>query len=466
MKRSELFFSVATVPLDYIALLAAALLAHYIRFLPRVVELRPVIFKLPLEAYFSWAALAALCGVLLFAFSGVYRIAPGRKFGEEFSRIALACSTLLAGVLLVMFSTRYLFESRFILVTSWFFAVIFATGIRLVIRAVQRQLYRVGVGAHRVALIGQGLIADELANEFQSRPTLGYRVVERFSDFTPAVPRQLRQLAQDDKIDEVVQATALSQQQTLELVSQLQEVHLDYTYAADLLGTKLNNFQVVIQAGIPLVEVKRTRLRGWGRVWKRGFDVVIASLLIFVLSPVLLVIGIAIVADSGFPVFFTYWRVGERAKRFRFIKFRSMVNGAHQLRYDPKFVAQQENLRAGTPMIKFKNDPRVTRVGRFLRRWSLDELPQLLLVVAGSMSLVGPRPHEVEEVARYSSGQRQILAMRPGMTGLAQVSGRSDLDFNEEVKLDSFYIQNWSPWLDLQILLKTPAAVLRRRRCI
>jgi len=462
MKRSELFFSVATVPLDYVALLAAAMLAHQIRFLPEFVELRPVIFKLSWQTFFPWAVMAAACGVLLFAFAGLYRIAPGRKFGEEFSKIALACSTLLAGVLLVMFSTRYLFESRFILVTSWLFAVLFAASLRLIIRALQRQFYRLGIGAHRVALIGQGVIATELAKEFQSRPTLGYRVVKQFPDFSPAVSVQLQRLGKDDQIDEVVQAATLSHGQTLELVSLLQEEHLDYTYAADLLGTKMNNFQVVIQAGIPLVEVKRTRLDGWGRVWKRAFDVIVAGLLMILLSPVFVVIAIAIIVDSGWPVFFTYSRVGERAKRFRFIKFRSMVNGAHQLRYDPAFAAQQENLRAGTPMIKFKNDPRVTRLGKIIRRWSLDELPQLFLVITGSMSLVGPRPHEVEEVARYSNGQRQILVVRPGITGLAQVSGRSDLDFNEEVKLDSFYIQNWSPWLDLQILFKTPLAISRR----
>jgi len=121
-------------------------------------------------------------------------------------------------------------------------------------------------------------------------------------------------------------------------------------------------------------------------------------------------------------------------------------------------------LRAGTPVMKFKNDPRITRVGKFIRHLSLDELPELFNVLIGKMSLVGPRPHEVEEVAKYSISQKKVLTIKPGMTGMAQVSGRSDLDFSEEIRLDIWYMENWSPKLDWLILLKTPLAVLKRRK--
>ena len=465
MKQSELFFSAIAVPLDVAAMLAAAVVSYQIRFHPQIRGIRPVIFELPFRAYVWWAVLAAVAGTLVFALAGLYRITPNRRFGEEFPKILLACSTVTALVVGVMFFTRNLFESRFIILMAWVFGIALTLAVRGTLRRLQRRLYQFGIGVHRVVLIGSSSVADDLRQEFAERPQRGFRVVAQFADFNANAARALTQLAHAGTIDEVIQVGAnLDRRQTLDLVELLQARHLGYAYTADLLGTKVANFQVAIHAGIPLVEVRRTRLDGWGRIWKRMFDLVGALGLIVVTAPVMVGVGLAILIDSGRPIFFSSWRVGERGRRFRFLKFRSMIPGSHQLRYDPAFAAEQENLRAGSPMIKFKNDPRVTRAGRFLRRWSLDELPQIFLVGLGTMSLVGPRPHEVEEVARYGQSQREPLLVKPGLTGLAQVSGRSDLNFDDEVKLDSFYVQNWSPWLDLRILLQTPAAVLRRRQ--
>ena len=168
-------------------------------------------------------------------------------------------------------------------------------------------------------------------------------------------------------------------------------------------------------------------------------------------------------APSQGKILFKYKRIGQHARQFTYFKFRSMKQGSHELRSDPIFLAEQKNLRQGSPMKKFANDPRITRVGRFIRRFSIDELPELFLVLVGKMSLVGPRPHEIEEVDKYQKHHKQLLTIKPGITGLAQVSGRSDLDFEDEVKLDAYYIENWKLGLDIQILLKTPWAVLRRR---
>lgn len=465
MKRSELVFSALAVPLDFVALLGATIVAYELRFLPPVTAIRPVIFSLPFAAYLPWALGVAGLGVILFAVAGLYRITPSRRLGEEFSKIALACSTAVALVVGVMFFSRYLFDSRFIVLLAWALALVFTVLSRVVVRQAQRQLYRLGIGVHRIVLIGQGSVTADVEREFTRHPTRGYRVVKQFPAFTPLVAEELANMARNDKFDEVIQtAPNLRQEQTLAIVNLLQQHHRDYTYTADLLGTKVANFQLRIHAGVPLVAVKRTRLDGWGRIWKRLFDLAAATALLAVSAPVMAAVALAVWCDSGRPIFFAYQRVGEGGKPFRFIKFRSMAPGSHRLRYDPSFAAAHVNTRAGTPMIKFQNDPRVTSVGRVIRRWSLDELPQLWLVMRGTMSLVGPRPHEIEEVEQYATGQRQALAVKPGLTGLAQVSGRSDLDFNEEVKLDSFYVQRWSPWLDVQILLKTPAAIFRRRK--
>ena len=141
-----------------------------------------------------------------------------------------------------------------------------------------------------------------------------------------------------------------------------------------------------------------------------------------------------------------------------------MIDGAHRYRGDSKFLAENVNLRAGSPMMKFQNDPRITRVGKFIRRFSIDELVELFLVLRGDMSLVGPRPHLPEEVAKYEQSHKKVLTIKPGITGLAQVSGRRDLTFEDEVKLDTYYIENWSLLLDLSILLRTPLAVFRNRK--
>ena len=177
--------------------------------------------------------------------------------------------------------------------------------------------------------------------------------------------------------------------------------------------------------------------------------------------------AIAIVLDSRGPIFFNrlddgspVMRVGEHDKPFRYLKFRSMRPGTHNLRYTE--LAELDTRKEG-PLVKIKDDPRVTRVGKWIRKYSIDELPELFLVLIGKMSLVGPRPHLPEEVAKYSDHHRRVLSVKPGITGMAQVSGRADLRFDEEVRIDTYYIENWSPWLDLAILLRTPLVVFGRK---
>lgn len=464
MKRSELLFSTVTLPLDYCALLLAALAAYFVRYLPVVQNFRPVIFDLPFGAYIQITTTIAAGWIIIFSLAGMYAIIDRTLISRELSRIFVACSAGLALVLAVMVFSRYLFDSRFIILAGWFFAVVFVSGERLLVRLIQRLAYRRGIGVRRVVIIGSGQIASLLSEEFSRRLGLGYHVVDQMDEFNSATETLLSDLVTADKIDEIIQVNPnRSTVSTAALVDFANEHHLEFSYTADLLDTKLLNLDIKTVAGMPLIEVKRTRLDGWGRIYKRIFDLVGATALLIILSPVLIIIAVAIKFDSIGPVFFSYRRIGQYGRAFTYFKFRSMIKDAHLYRFDPAFLAQHENVRAGSPMLKFKDDPRITRVGRFLRRWSLDELPELFLVVVGAMSLVGPRPHEVEEVGRYERRHKKLLTIRPGMTGLAQVSGRSDLHFEDEVTLDTYYIENWSLGLDWYILSKTPLAVFKRR---
>lgn len=320
-----------------------------------------------------------------------------------------------------------------------------------------------------MVIIGDSKTTEVLIHEFSANKSLGYQVVKRFSNFNSDDAEEFDRLLVTTDIDEVIQTDPnLTKAEVLRLYDFADERHLTFRYAADLLDAKVLRVEVTELAGVPVVEVKKTSLDGWGRVMKRLFDLVGSSALIILTSPIMLVATILIKIDSKGPVFFAklddgspLYRVGQAGHLFRYFKFRTMKPGTDSLRYSE---LAKYNLRNDSPLVKIKNDPRVTRVGKVLRRFSIDELSELFLVLVGSMSLVGPRPHLPEEVAKYQAHHKKVLTIKPGITGLAQVSGRSDLSFEEETKLDAYYIENWSLWLDLIILLRTPLAVFKSRK--
>jgi lipopolysaccharide/colanic/teichoic acid biosynthesis glycosyltransferase len=194
-------------------------------------------------------------------------------------------------------------------------------------------------------------------------------------------------------------------------------------------------------------------------ILKRLFDTCLAAVLIVVLLPVLALIALVILLESGRPVLYVSRRSGQHDRIIPVLKFRSMVHDADA----QKARLRARNHRRDGPLFKVVDDPRVTRIGRILRRWSLDELPQLFNVVLGHLALVGPRPHLPSEVEHYSDRERRVFAVKPGVTGLAQVSGRSDLTFQEEIRLDLQYIEEWSLRLDLWVLWRTLVVVLSRK---
>jgi exopolysaccharide biosynthesis polyprenyl glycosylphosphotransferase len=224
---------------------------------------------------------------------------------------------------------------------------------------------------------------------------------------------------------------------------------------SDILSTRLSLQQV---GGLMALSLRPVRLSGAQAVAKRSLDLVLASLSILLLAPLWLILAVAIKLDSRGPVFFRQKRIGRHEQPFEMLKFRTMVNGADLMLDD----LRDQNEATG-PLFKLRRDPRVTRVGRFLRRWSLDELPQIWNVLEGNMSLVGPRPPLPDEVALYEDWHLDRLEVPPGMTGLWQIKGRSDLPFDDYVRLDLFYIENWSIGYDLYIMAKTLPAVFAGR---
>jgi len=259
-----------------------------------------------------------------------------------------------------------------------------------------------------------------------------------------------------ERVDEVfVTLPWMYQRKIVGLVSACERLGVRPRVVPDIFQLSLSRVDVDDLGGIPLIGVKEHTLPGSARLTKRAMDVVLTAVLFAVLWPLFLVVAAAIKLDSPGPVFFRQRRIGQHRKPFEVIKFRSMKQGAEEA------LAEVSDMNeASGPLFKIKNDPRRTRVGRFIRRTSIDELPQFINVLRGEMSLVGPRPALPSEVEKYEAWQRERLSAPQGITGLPQISGRSDLTFDEMCLLDIYYIENWSLSLDLTIILRTIPHVL------
>lgn len=465
MNKFELSFSALLVPVDILMIVAAAIAAYSIRVSPYVAEIRPVIYDLSFREYMSTVFVIMPFWVAIFALNGLYNLKVTRRLIQEFFTVAIAASGGLMVIIIMIFLRRELFSSRFIILIGWILSIVCVTIGRFLIRNLQKWLVKkYNYGIHQVLLVGGNGVKDVLINYFTRDKGMGYRVVGSLDSFEYA---EVEKIIQENNVNEIIQCDPqIGKEKTKSLLDLSDEYKIDFKFIPDTFGTYIN-FDIRTISGIPIVEIKKTSLDGWGKIIKRAFDIVVSFIIIVLVSPIMIITAIAVKMNSSGPIFFSrlddgkpLTRIGAKGKPFRYFKFRSMYKKVHNMRYHE--LASQ-NVRSG-PLVKIGNDPRITAVGKFIRRFSIDELPELFLVLWGKMSLVGPRPHFPEEVAKYEKHHKKVLTIKPGITGLAQISGRSDLDFEEEVKLDTYYIENWSLKLDLQILLKTPLAVFAKRQ--
>jgi Undecaprenyl-phosphate galactose phosphotransferase WbaP len=354
----------------------------------------------------------------------------------------------------------------------WLIAVVMIVWGRMLTRLLLKQL---GLWTRPTIIIGQGPNANDAAVALQSEPRMGFQVAG-YVDVTQAQPElklngrtlknsaELQVLADQPGIQWVI---ALEHSQSdqrehwLRTLAQWGATDISVIPAmrgVPLYGTDMSHF---FSHEVALLRV-RNNLRRWpARLTKRLFDLFSAAFLLLVLSPLMLIIALALKLEGG-PVLFAHTRVGKNGKAFRCFKFRSMVPNAEDklqklLQHNPALKAEWDKEH------KLKDDPRISKLGAFLRRNSLDELPQLLNVLKSEMSLVGPRPIVREELQKYGIEKSYYLMVRPGMTGLWQVSGRNDVDYETRVYLDAWYVKNWSLWYDLAILFKTIKVVFAKR---
>jgi len=463
MKQSELIFSFILIPVDYIMLITTGLVVYFVRYKTFLTQIRPPIFEIALGEYIQIVLFVAIIWLPIFAFAGMYSIQRPRRLTNEFTKTFLACSTGLIAIVFFIFFRHELFGSRFIVLFGWLGAITFVFLGRVIVRLIQRSMFKKGIGVWRVVVFGEDKNTYHLIQSLKDDIQAGYAIIRHFRKLDNASLGSLTNISKHNQADMVIYADSNQRREGLaNLLRFCHEHHLDFSYAADVLEAKTSNVEITNLGGTPIVQIKRTPLDGWGRIVKRALDFFgsIIALLFFI--PIYIIVGLAIKIDSKGPVFVKLDRVGSSGKKFKMYKFRSMVLGAHTMKKQLSLF----NEREGGPLFKMQNDPRITRVGRFIRKLSIDELPNFINSLKGDLSLVGPRAHEPEEVVKYENYQKRLLNIKPGITGMAQISGRSNLDFNEETNLDLFYIENWSFWMDIKILLKTPWIVIKGKDAV
>ena len=417
--------------------------------------------------YVPIAAFLTATLLLIYRAEGVYHAQRGASWLDRTLTIFNGTLVAHAAMIVVFFYLRPYSYSRLMFAFSLGFIVLVLSAFRLVLGTLMGQLRKRGMAVDRLLIIGAGERGRALMRTIVARPDLGYHVVGFLDDepsrlvsigrFPPlGTTAQLAQVLCQHKPDEVVVALPGDRHgQVLAILDECERQGARVKVVPDLYEMSLSRVAVDDINGIPLIGVRDVSISGWNFALKRAIDMALGLLGVALLSPIFALIALLIKLDSPGPVFFKQVRIGRGGKPFVCYKFRSMRDGA-----DAELEGLTGFNEATGPLFKMKNDPRLTRMGRFFRRTSLDEFPQLINVLRGEMSLVGPRPPLPREVDQYEEWHRKRLEVAPGMSGLWQVSGRSLLTFDEMVMLDLFYIENWSLGLDLEIMLRTVPAVL------
>ena len=428
-------------------------------------------FNSPDHTPVEYLVLTGCLPLLWWASVGLARGYEARVIGlgsDEFRRILTAGVSLTAAVAIVSYLSKTQVARGYVVV-----ALPCLTASDLMARyALRKRLHRRrrgGAYMHRTVVVGHAAAAAELITELRRETYHGLTIVGACLAERAVVPEiagvpvcgglgRVSAAVADLDADTVavVACRELNGVRLRELAWELEKTNTDLCVAPALLDVAGPRTTIRPVAGLPLLHVDHPELAGARQVIKSAFDKVAAASVLLLVAPLMAGIAVAIRIGGHGPALFRQRRVGKDGRTFTLYKFRTMVADAEEQKAS---LAAHNNGHG--PLFKIRNDPRITRTGAWLRRWSLDELPQLFNVLAGDMSLVGPRPPLPDEAACYGYYVRRRLAVKPGMTGLWQVKGRADLPWDEAVRLDLRYVENWSLTLDLQILWKTCAAVIK-----
>lgn len=469
---SNLLYAFVLLIGDFVALLAAFVMAYLIRV---KLDIRPRPFQIDGTTYLLVFAVLLVFWLLIFALLGLYQ---SRVYENRFSEAVRILAGSFVGILFLIGAeyalNRPIFPARLVPVYGFGISFLLVLLFRTIARAVRRSLFSIGIGRNHILLVGSTPVTEELC-QLLANVDSGFKVVgvvgdRRFNytgieegsvykDFDEAVTA-----LQTSQLHSIVQTELYSDQSINDYVlDYAQTHHKAYRFVPGNSGMFLGNIDVDLFQNIPVIAVHQTALLGWGRVAKRLFDILISLFCIIVFSPIMLLIYLCLMLSGGAPIY-RRKRLTRFSEHFTIYKFRSLKKKYSGLDPEAGFA------KMGKPELAkefrdngdfLKNDPRISLFGRIIRKTSLDELPQLFNILRGDISFVGPRAL-IEEELNKSELKHQILSVKSGLTGLAQISGRKNLPFEERRKLDHYYVQNWSFWLDIVIVLKTAVQVFLR----
>lgn len=455
---------------DFLALLLAFVAAYILRVtFGAGIESSTVTFNIPAITYLGIFITLLPFWILIFAMLGLYDNNIQEKRFTEAGRLFVGSFVGLLFVLgFAYLSNDPIFPGKLVPFYGFIFAFLFLLLIRNIARLIRSILFTYNIGLTNILIVGSNPLAIELIRSLKNSKQSGYKIVglvgrrlhgvKSFSSFAQAM-----ESLGANQVHSIIQTELYSQSsKNNELLDYAQANHIAFRFTPGNTELFAGNIEVeLFRNSLPVVAVHQTALIGWGRVVKKIFDVSVGLILVVLFSPLLLIVSFLQVLSGG-TVFFRQVRLTRFNQEFRVYKFRTMRPAYNGLTPEQAFhkMGKPELIKkyrdSGDQLAK---DPRISRLGRFLRTRSLDELPQLLNVLKGDLSLVGPRALVPEDLSNYEK-RHAILSVKSGLTGLAQVSGRRNISFEERRKLDMYYVQNWSFWLDIIILLKTIRVVL------
>ncbi len=413
-------------------------------------------------AFRQWVVVVASLPLWLFAanLNHLYTARANVRIADEFRHLAASTALGVAGVASLVLLAGAPTFSRWMTVTIFLSVLPIWFAVRQAVRAVFAKLRRSGRLSRPILVVGTDTFASDLVGGLQNQPNLGYNVVGFVGDTYPENPHGLPVVGDMDRIEEMairlgvtgvmISLYSVDGPTVNRLTRRLTDVGLHVTLSSSLRDIDIDRLRVQQLDGQALLYIEPRVRTGWRRTAMRVFDLFVSLVGLLLTAPIIAGAAIAIRLESSGPVFYRQRRVGLNGQGFDIIKLRTMYDGADQ-RLD-ELLEQNES---DGPLFKIRTDPRITRVGRVLRKFSIDEIPQFWNVVRGEMSVVGPRPALPSEVAQWTPDVHERLQVLPGITGMWQVSGRSDTTFEEYKRLDMYYVDNWSLAHDVRIVLKT-----------
>jgi exopolysaccharide biosynthesis polyprenyl glycosylphosphotransferase len=420
------------------------------------------------ERYINTLVFVVVVWLAINKLIGLYENKKFTALVDELALLFLGVSVSSLVLVGFLFLYRELWFSRLVVLNAWWIAFTLLALFRLLLAGLVRLRHLTGRGLRNTLVLGAGEMGQTLVAKLLLDQGLGYRVIGFLDDDRQKLGESLqgvkvlgglknaREIIEREKIAEVLIASSkIPAEKVLDIITECERFGCEFKIIPGILELIASRVDVDEIAGVPLLTVSEIRLKGLNAAVKRTVDIAASGLGLAVISPLLLFFAALVRLTSAGPVFFAHERVGLDGKTFPMYKFRSMVKDADKLFPQLEPLSEVEG-----HIFKMKNDPRITPLGKFMRRYSIDELPQLINVFLGQMSLVGPRPPLPREVAKYNAWHLKRLRVRPGITGLWQVSGRSHLPFEDMVRLDIYYIENWSLWQDIKILLRTVPVTL------